>query len=233
MQDLYLRVQGKRDTTYNINVDEEKLEEKVKQFLYVNHIEYTLLDVTQDDKGHTVYSWGDESQCMVAKNTSERPKLKVTMTMDEETAQIVITACENWSRFCCGQFDPIVDDLIWNEYTDSEDYRKDDTIWERRDIGEACLTAAKKAFFPKLHISGNYGLGFSRSTDIAFDVHHALESAIAWHRQPGGGWTTDFSMPMNTVKKAPIVTVEDVNDDPEHNTEPAKRQRKRNSQAGK
>ena len=58
---------------------------------------------------------------------------------------------------------------------------------------EQSLRAAKGILFPELMPMSHYGLGYTRTTDVAFNAYMAIRHAFAWHDHPEGGITVNLS----------------------------------------
>ena len=109
-----------------------------------------------------------------------------TLTMDDETANVVKRACELYARILFGQWE----ELSW------EMILQDRTFVERRPDCEAFLGLARAAAFPDLVPGQSYGVGHDRTADTAWHAYQAIRYAIAWHDHPEGGLAVCFDKPM-------------------------------------
>ena len=142
---------------------------------------------------------------------------KIVMEMNRETASIVKNAMEFYSRVICGQFEEIAEAINTNQlekvYSEQGEQAMHDQFSElidRRDDGYEVLKKARKTFFPELHPMAHYGVGYSRLTDIAWNVYATIRHAMAWHDHPEGGKTVDFYPPLEVKgHESPVVRIED------------------------
>lgn len=105
-------------------------------------------------------------------------KTMIKLTLTEEQARIVSTACEFFARIKMGQFN----EIIWHTMdfeTGSDDY------CERRDKAQELLFEARQYLFPELHgIGHSYGIGKFDDADMAFDVYQVIRPFLGDKRTP-------------------------------------------------
>ena len=142
--------------------------------------------------------------------------MKITVTMDEEIARILMDATEFYARVLCGQYEEIPREVTearsehiikkegkeaW-EQVSSEEYGK-------HAVAEGLLMMARRSQFPELDgISHHWGLGYSRMTDISYNLYQAVRYAWAWHDQTEGGITVDFNPPSASEMPYPMVEID-------------------------
>ena len=103
---------------------------------------------------------------------------KIQLTLTEEQAKIVFTACEFYARVRMGQFDRIIDHTL-DLSIPCDDY------CDRRDEAERLLLEARKQLYPELHGAGHsYGIGKFEDADLAYDVHQVLRNQFGDGRPP-------------------------------------------------
>ena len=103
---------------------------------------------------------------------------KIRLTLTEEQASIVSTACEFYARVRMGQFGEIAWNMMSGQPVDSD-------YCERRENAERCLLEARKYIYPELHGYGHsYGIGKFKDADQAFDVHQVLRNQFGDDRPP-------------------------------------------------
>jgi len=141
--------------------------------------------------------------------------MKITLTMDEEIAAVLMRATEYYSRIFCGQYDVIPDEIVrirrshvvghdgekaWNQIS-SEEYQK-------CRAAEETLFRAFHIQYPELERYSHWGLGYSRETDISFNIYQAVRYAIAWHSHPEGGIGVSFNTPSADDRPIPRVEID-------------------------
>lgn len=103
---------------------------------------------------------------------------KIRLTLTEEQAKIVSTACEFYARVRMGQFDRIIDHTLDLSIPC-------DNYCDRRDEAEKLLLEARKQLYPELHgIGHSYGIGKFEDADLAYDVHQVLRNQFGDDRPP-------------------------------------------------
>ena len=102
----------------------------------------------------------------------------IRLTLTEEQARIVSTACEFYARVKMGQFD----EIAWHTL----DFESgSDNYCERRDMAKYFLFEARKFLYPELHHNNqSYGMGHSKDADIAFDVYQVIRPFFGDDRTP-------------------------------------------------
>jgi hypothetical protein len=110
-----------------------------------------------------------------------------------------MTALDLYSRVRMGQFHQIVHIFL--------PYRNFDCV-----VAERFLTMAREEIFPELDRNAYYGI-FNREVgdgQVTWDIYQVIRHAMAWHRNPNGGWTVDFDEPMVASNEPlPSVTIDD------------------------
>lgn len=98
---------------------------------------------------------------------------KIQLTMTEEEAKIVSTACEFYARIRMGQFGEIAWHCCKNHCPD--DRFATDDAWLK----------LRKHIYPDLQGAGHsYGMGKFYDADKAFDVHQVLRHVLGDGRYP-------------------------------------------------
>jgi hypothetical protein len=125
--------------------------------------------------------------------------MKFTLTFNEKQAQVLMSALEFYSRVHMGQFHVISD-----EFRFEHEFNQDNAHFY--------LDRLREMIFPELESNEYYGI----YNDIvgpgqeAWDIYQVIRHARAWKRHPEGGWTVDFSTPIEAGKEPlPEITVED------------------------
>lgn len=103
--------------------------------------------------------------------------MKYLLKLNEEQAKICARACEFYARIRMGQFDEILFHCL--------DVGGDE-FFDRRDIAEDCLIAARKAIYPELGGRGqSYGIGKFEDADMSFDIYQVLREKFPYDgREP-------------------------------------------------
>ena len=142
--------------------------------------------------------------------------MKITLTMDEEIAWILMDATEFYGRVLCGQYEEIARKVAEVQYERLRNKKAPEAVeaesselWDLRNKAETALLWPKKVQFPELEgIGHHHGLGYSRTTDISYNIYQAVRNAMAWHRHPEGGMTVDFNTPSADEKPVPQVEID-------------------------
>lgn len=115
--------------------------------------------------------------------------MSIKLTLTDQQAQIVSTACEFYARIKIGQFK----EIIWHTLSVK---LPTDNFCERRDLAETNLLEARSFIYPELHgVGHSYGVGKFEEADKSFDVYQVL-------RQQFGDSRTPFSYyPVPTCEK--------------------------------
>lgn len=102
----------------------------------------------------------------------------IELTLTDEQAQIVATACEFYARVRMGQFQ----EIYWRclEVNGADDY------CARRDAAERELLNARKYIYPELSNSfgHSYGVGKFKDADLSFDVYQVIRREYGDKRPP-------------------------------------------------
>ena len=116
-------------------------------------------------------------------------KREYVLTLSEEQAKLLCTACEFYARMRTGQWN----ELIWH----CLDLSKED-FCEKRDELEEKLMEARAIAFPDLakHIGRHYGVGKFKEADQSWEIYEVLRHKIAWTEHPEGGYGVWFDKPM-------------------------------------
>ena len=108
----------------------------------------------------------------------EEKKMVFKLTLTEEQARVVASACEFFARIKMGQFN----EILWHTMdfqTGSDDY------CERRDKAQDFLFEARKCLYPELRsYSQSYGMGKFDDADTAFDVYQVIRPFLGDKRTP-------------------------------------------------
>ena len=142
--------------------------------------------------------------------------MKITLTMDEEIAWILMDATEFYGRVLCGQYEEIARKVANVQYERLRDKTgpeankaESSELWDLRNKAETALLWPKKVQFPELEELGHHhGRGYSHTTDISYNVYQAVRYALAWHRHPKGGVTVDYNAPSASEKPVPKVEID-------------------------
>ena len=142
--------------------------------------------------------------------------MNVTVTMNREYAGILMRACEFYSRVMCGQYDEISFDVadlqllkIYEEQGKVALHEAFHGIIDRRNKAEDVLREARAMQFPELYPNAHYGLGYTKTTDMAFSIYACVRHALAWHEHPEGGITVNFNKPRDMGYGLPKVMIEE------------------------
>ncbi len=111
--------------------------------------------------------------------------MKITLTMDEEIVCILMDATEFYGRVLCGQYEEIARKVANIQYEWLRNRKEQETadtesseLWDRRNKAETAFLWPKKVQFPELEgIGHHHGLGYSRATDISYNVYQAVRYA--------------------------------------------------------
>lgn len=112
------------------------------------------------------------------------------LTMSEEQAELISSACDFYGRIILGQFDRITEECL--EIREPiESYCKD------RDMANDLLRLARRICYPDLIYPGaSYGIGHSEKADRLYDIHQVLRNKVAWSVQPTGSLGVHHDPPM-------------------------------------
>ena len=101
----------------------------------------------------------------------------IKLTLTDEQAKIVATACEFYARVKMGQFNEI-------RWLCMRDFSAPD-FCKRKDEAERLLWEARKKIYPDLQGAGHsYGMGKFEDADKSFDVYQVIEYALGGKREP-------------------------------------------------
>ena len=138
--------------------------------------------------------------------------MRIKLTMDEETARVLMRAADFYSRVICGQYEIITDDVmgIRSGQGDQRPAEVPDadfnTLLHQKREAEQFLMQAKHAQFPEMDamIGQHWGLGYSRKTDIAYNIYQAINYAFLQSKKPEedlGNWDkpTAWELPYPSV----------------------------------
>ena len=134
------------------------------------------------------------------------PEVEITdavkMIIDEEAARAIMDATEFYARILCSQYDFFARHvaecrLAHFKETEGENAWKEHSSKEYANMrpGENRLEAARRIMFPELDWNETWGLGYTRETDIAFNIYQAIRYGISWHNEPAGGLGVNFYEP--------------------------------------
>lgn len=102
----------------------------------------------------------------------------ITLTLTDEQAKLVSTACEFYARVRMGQFN----EIMWHTLDMG---LPTDNYCERRDNAERILLEARKQLYPELNGAGHsYGIGKFKDADMAYDVHQVIRFTMGDERTP-------------------------------------------------
>lgn len=91
----------------------------------------------------------------------------VKLTLTDEQAKIVSTACEFYARIRMGQFG----EILW--------YCANKGLTADREVAEKAWLELRKHIYPDLHgIGHSYGIGKFEDADKAYDVHQVIRYAM-------------------------------------------------------
>lgn len=127
---------------------------------------------------HSATSFG-HSKYIVEEVTPKEPKnVRIELSLTEEQARIVSTACEFYARIRLGQFNEILF-RCFDIAPLPSDY------FERKELAEQLLLKARKEIYPELCGAGHsYGIGKFKDADLSFDVHQVIRQAMGTGRTP-------------------------------------------------
>ena len=66
-------------------------------------------------------------------------------------------------------------------------------------MSEGILKLLRNLYIPELGYCDSWGIGHENNpmeSKIAYDILQVLRYNMAWHREPKGGYTVDFTKPM-------------------------------------
>lgn len=140
--------------------------------------------------------------------------MEVTLTMDEEIAEILMHATEYYSRIFCGQYSIMPNEMV-NIRRSYIIEKEGEEVWDQISLEEykKCRITEEALFqafhiqFPELARNSHWGLGYSRETDIAFNIYQAVRYALSWYRHPEGGSGVNFNTPSADDRPIPRVEI--------------------------
>ena len=116
--------------------------------------------------------------------------MRVILTMDEETAHVLMHAAEFYARVVCGHYE-VIADSVWDvrangDHTSKIPDTSDKQILQQRRDATVMLMQAKHMQFPEPEptIGHHWGLGYSRRTDIAYNAYQAIRYAFMQRNSP-------------------------------------------------
>lgn len=135
---------------------------------------------------------------------------KVTITMEEEQANILMEALDFYSRWLEGQFGE--GENLFRRYIGPY------AIWPSRPHGldifpdyrmlGKLLELARDAAMPQLERGAYIGIYEApKVARIAYDMRTKIEHDLSWYHQPGGDIGVKFDEPMHLVKELPLPEV--------------------------
>ena len=130
-------------------------------------------------------------------NDTSEPTVTITMTMDQ--ARLLTQTVDIVCRLHLNQFD-VIKDVCHRKDQPFPDYDKmQDIEWE-----------LKQMFSPELsHNSywGIYNAQISNDARTLWDMKQKIRNALAWYRNPLGGWSVDYDEFMQTDQENPPIQV--------------------------
>ena len=128
---------------------------------------------------HKATSFGGHSKWVVEEVTPKLQKdIRIELSLTEEQARIVSTACDFYARVRLGQFNEILFHCL-------DIHPLPDDYYERRELAESLLMVARKQIYPELHGAGHsYGIGKFKDADLSFDVHQVIRHVMGSGQSP-------------------------------------------------
>jgi hypothetical protein len=125
--------------------------------------------------------------------------------MNEKQARTVIAALDFWTRMRIGQWKELVELCL------PCDYEHIDEWCRKRDDAELLIMSVRDKVMPELSYNASYGVFRFEETERAFNVMEAVRSAIAWHKNPQGGYEVIYDRPraINVAEEMPKCEVVD------------------------
>lgn len=131
---------------------------------------------------------------------------KITITMTETQARVIIDSLDLYSRLLMGQFGEI--DRLFRFHSANQ-FWKDST---RANELRYHMDAARKVLIPGIDPNAYYSICDQENTPVsartAYDISREMEHDLAWNRNPNGGITTNYDKPLHANKSEPLITVE-------------------------
>lgn len=122
------------------------------------------------------------------------PALPVTVNMTIKQAQAIVEACDLAYRVAAGDWRDVA---AFAQLT-NKDADEACAMWGP--VGQALSALSVMAFTGKTAENMHYGIGSDRlhaQITNGLAVAKSLQRALAYHRNPEGGWTVDFDEVMN------------------------------------
>ena len=102
----------------------------------------------------------------------------IKLTLTEEQAQVVATACEFYARMRVGQNTVLLEHALDREPASESDF-------QRKEEALRHLLEARKQILPELRgMEHSYGYGKFPDADQSFDVYQVLRYALGSDRKP-------------------------------------------------
>lgn len=123
-------------------------------------------------------------------------EVQVHLTLSERQAAVVQAALDLYARVHMGQFDAVLSPF---RGVDGVKYQE----------ARSALAAARQQVYPGLAAGSYYSIRDGRiaeSARVAWDVQQVLRHAVAWAKQPGGGFGVQFDAPWKSADE-PLATV--------------------------
>lgn len=118
--------------------------------------------------------------------------------VNEKQARVLIQALDLYSRLLAGQLDELNHLFVFNGNI-------------KYNAAEKQIDELKAILFPDLIAASSYGICGEKTPNaakIAFDIQQAVRNAVAWDKNPEGGFQVDFDKPYKTSNEPiPKVTV--------------------------
>lgn len=138
-------------------------------------------------------------------------KITLTLELTELQAAILKDALELYFRVGLGQLNQVTSVLLPMR---QEKYLKEDVHDNYLEIREAFVEAKRLLFgFGHGESHGIFSPHLPDRFKVAADIHDSVRSKLAWHKNPGGGFTVDFDPPAHFGSEPfPTVTIKEVPD---------------------
>lgn len=115
-----------------------------------------------------------------------KPEVRYVLTLTDDQARMVETACELYARLKIGQFEQISELML--DVKDVEQY------CQRRDIANDLLRTVACVIFGR-NINGWPHVQKDALHHRAWNIYHALRYKRAWYENPKGGWGVNYDKP--------------------------------------
>ena len=136
--------------------------------------------------------------------------MKITLEIEEDQANAMMTALEVYSRLCCGQLHILDSIAITDEMP-------------RRDQIEPVLKDLKSLLFPKLVSNSFYGIHGKDTPElakIAWDIYQVIRHRLSWYKVGDPAerdWSkmrgVNYDEPFSAAKiKLPKITIKETQD---------------------